>query len=334
MKPLQALLANAALTDHKIALSEGEDPRVVAAALEARSKGIARIILVGDEATITAQLGGREIDGIEIADPATSPLSDGLVAAYFDLRKHKGITQDAATSEVRKPHVFAALLVRTGHADGTVGGAVQTTAEIVRTALQIIGKAPASKLVSSFFLILLCAEHHKKKGAFVFADAGLVVDPDAREMAEIAMASAASFSGLVGEEPRVAMLSFSTHGSAQHPAVTKVTEATQMVKKFAPHLRIDGELQFDAAFVPHVAKAKASDSPIHGDANIFVFPSLEAGNIAYKIAQHIGGAVAIGPILQGLAQPANDLSRGCSAEDILHIIAVTAAQCEAVAPKD
>lgn len=329
MKPLQTLLRNAARSKKKIVLSEGTDPRAIEAALLARADDVARIILVGPQEDILAGFEAQDQkvpDGVEIHDPANSPLTQRLAGTYFQLRQHKGITQNDANLAALQPHVYAALLVKTGRADGTVGGAMATTAQIVRTAIQVIGTRPGAKLVSSFFLMLFCADHHVKKGAHIFADSGLVVDPNAEELAQIAMDSASSLTDLVGEVPRVAMLSFSTRGSAQHDAVSKVVVATEIAKSKAPDLLIDGELQFDAAFVPDVAASKASDSPLQGDANVFVFPNLESGNIAYKIAQRIGNATAIGPILQGLDKPANDLSRGCNAEDILHMIAVTAAQ--------
>lgn len=333
MKPLEMILQNAARSQKRIVLSEGSDPRAIAAAVVARAKSIARIVLVGPEREINEKLtaaGYSHDGGIEVHDPEASPLIDELAAKYYALRKHKGVTEDMAREAAQTPHVYAALLVKTGHADGTVGGAVATTAEIVRTAIQVIGTKPGSKLVSSFFLMLFCQTHHIKKGAHIFADSGLVVDPTAEEMAQIALASASSFAVLTGDTPRVAMLSFSTRGSAEHGAVSKVVSATEIAKAEDQNLLIDGELQFDAAFVPDVAAAKAEGSPLGGHANVFVFPNLESGNIAYKIAQRVGGAVAIGPVLQGLARPANDLSRGCSAEDILHMIAVTATQAEAM----
>lgn len=335
MKPLRAILGAASCSDKIIALAEGDDPRVLEGALRARAERVARIILVGDReriGTLLSDLGGAQTDGIEIHDPADSDLSEPFAEALWALRRHKGMTKEAAQEQVRNRLVFAAMLVRQGIADGTVGGAVETTSDTVRTALQIIGKAPEAAMVSSFFLMLYCREHHDFKGAHLFADCGMVVDPSAQEMAEIARASAASYKALTNKTPRVAMLSFSTSGSANHPKVSKVVEATRIAKAADPDLLIDGELQFDAAFVPEVAAQKAANSPLQGRANVFVFPSLNAGNLGYKIAQRIGGAEAIGPVLQGLAKPANDLSRGCSAEDVLHMIAVTAVQAQVSGP--
>lgn len=332
MKPLETLLLNAARSKFRIVLSEGTDPRAVEAALTAQRDGIAKMVLVGPEDQVTDALNAQNAPkdhGVQIVDPSTSELLPDLATLYHSLRAHKGVSAEDALAAAQSPHIFAALLVKSGHADGTVGGAVATTADIVRAAIQVIGPAPGSTLVSSFFLMLFCADHHEKKGAHIFADSGLVVDPNADEMAQIAVSSAASFAALTGETPRVAMLSFSTHGSAQHNAVSKVVMATEKARNANPSLLIDGELQFDAAFDAGVAEKKAELSPLKGEANVFIFPNLESGNIAYKIAQRLGGATAIGPVLQGLAKPANDLSRGCSAEDILHMIAVTAAQATA-----
>ena len=329
MKPLQQIMDSAVRLDRRIVLSEGEDPRVVAAAVQARKQQIARIVLVGNGDKIAAALdaaGGGGLDGIEVHDPASSAHLAEMADTYHALRKHKGVTPQDAGEAVRNPHVFAALMVRLGHADGTLGGAVTATAEIVRTAIQVIGTAADAKMVSSFFLMLLSEDHHPKQGVLVFSDAGLVIEPNAAEMAQIATASAASFSKLMGETAKVAMLSFSTKGSAGGEKVAKVVEATALVRQMAPDLIVDGELQFDAAFVPDVAASKAPESAVAGAANVFIFPNLDAGNIAYKVAQRIGRARAIGPVLQGLAQPANDLSRGCTADDILDMIAVTAVQ--------
>lgn len=328
MKPLDRILETAKAAPRHIVLAEGEDPRVVAAALRAVRASIAGITLVGSRAIVEERLAaaGASPGEIRIEDPATSPLTPRFAAAYHALRKSKGVDAAAAAEAARSPLVFAAMMVREGEADGTVGGAVATTADTVRAALQTIGRAPEAGLVSSFFLMMLCEAHHVKKGAFVFADCGLVVDPDAAGLADIAVMSARSFEALAGKPAKVAMLSFSTAGSAAHERVSKVVEATRLAHAAAPGLVIDGELQFDTAFVEAVSAAKAPNSALHGEANVFVFPNLDAANIGYKIAQRIGGATAIGPILQGLAKPANDLSRGCNADDVFHMIAVTVVQ--------
>lgn len=331
MKPLRAILGTASASDKIIALAEGDDPRIVEGAVMAVKENVARIILIGDKAAVSALLKaheGYDSERIVIHDPVDSPLTPELAQALYERRKHRGMTLDEAQQQITDRLTYAAMLVQQGIADGTVGGAVETTSATVRAALQIIGTAPDAAMVSSFFLMLFCKDHHEVKGARIFADCGLVVDPSAQEMAEIARASATSYETLTGETARVAMLSFSTSGSAQHAKVSKVVEATRIARERDPKLLIDGELQFDAAFVPEVAAKKASASPLKGEANVFVFPNLDAGNLGYKIAQRIGKVEAIGPVLQGLAKPANDLSRGCSAEDILHMIAVTAVQAQ------
>ncbi len=328
MKPLDRILEAAKAAPRHIVLAEGEDSRVVEAALRAVRAGIAAITLVGNRKTVEERLAesGAGTEEIRVEDPASSALTPRLAAAYHALRRSKGVDEAAAAAAVRTPLVFAAMMVREDEADGTVGGAVATTADTVRAALQTIGRAPGVGLVSSFFLMMLCASHHVKKGAFVFADCGLVVDPDAAGLADIAVSSARSFEALAGKPAKVAMLSFSTAGSAAHERVSKVVEATRLAQETAPGLVIDGELQFDTAFVEAVSAAKAPRSALNGEANVFVFPNLDAANIGYKIAQRIGGATAIGPILQGLAKPANDLSRGCNADDVFHMIAVTVVQ--------
>jgi len=334
MKPLERIIEAARAGPKHIVMSEGEDPRVIEGSLRAVREGLARITLVGRKSAVAARLAEQGADGgdVAIADPSCSSLVAGYAAAYHELRKAKGIGAVEAHKAVTAPLGFAAMMVRLGHADGTVGGAVATTADTVRTALQIIGRAPGSRLVSSFFLMMLCQPYHLKKGAFVFADCGLVVEPDAAELADIALTSARSYEALTGARAKVAMLSFSTGGSAGHQRVSKVVEATHLARQAAPSLLIDGELQFDAAFVESVNMAKAPGSVTGGEANVFVFPNLEAANIGYKIAQRIGGAEAIGPVLQGLARPANDLSRGCSADDVYHMIALTVVQAQALQP--
>ncbi|MFK4825980.1 phosphate acetyltransferase [Paenochrobactrum sp. BZR 588] len=326
MQPLEKIFEQARQKQAHIVLAEGEDPRIIAAAAIAVEQELAHITLLGDSLKIKPFLNEGVVEKIQIIHPLTAERNAQYAKALFAMRKEKGLTESQATEMVRTPLAHAAMMVREGDADGTVAGAVATTADVVRHALQIIGKAKYSKIVTSFFLMLLCQSHHQKKGAFIFADCGLVVEPNADELADIAMQSAKSFTQLTAKEPAIAMLSFSSAGSATHERVSKVVQATAKVRAQAPHLCIDGELQFDTAFVEATSLVKSPDSPLKGNANIFVFPNLEAANIGYKIAQRIGGANAVGPVLQGLAKPANDLSRGCSIEDVVNMIAITAIQ--------
>ena len=336
MKPLDDILDAARRDPKRIVLSEGEDPRIAEGAARALRDGIAHPVLVGRRSVVEDRLtaAGADPADFEIADPASAPKTQDYAEVYYVLRKHKGMDPDAARAAMANPLNFAAMMVREGDADGTIGGAVATTADTVRAAFQIIGRAPGVSMVSSFFLMMLCEDHHPRKEAVVFADCGLIVEPTAEELAQIAISSADSFQALLGQTPRIAMLSFSTAGSARHDRVSRVVEATATVKTLRPDLTVDGELQFDAAFIPAVSAAKAPGSPLKGEANVLVFPGLEAANIGYKIAQRIGGAMAIGPILQGLASPANDLSRGCSAEDAYHLTAVTSLQAAAASSPD
>lgn len=328
MKALHRILDRARQAPVRIAMSEGQDPRILEAAVRATREGIARIILVGDRTLIaeTARTQELELSDIDFYDPAQAPNQRDLARVLYELRRHKGMSMEQAESSAGDPLVCANLLVRQGLAEGTVSGAVRTSADVVRTAIQVIGVNPDIELVSSFFLMMLCEPFHALKGGLIFSDCALVVDPDAKELSEIALAAVDSASSLLMEEPRVAMLSFSTNGSAKHAAVDKVVAAAELVKIQRPGLSIDGDVQLDAAIVASIANRKAPESRVKGRANVLIFPNLEAGNIGYKLAERIGGAIAIGPLLQGLAKPANDLSRGCSTEDVFHVIAVTVVQ--------
>ncbi len=335
MSPLDRILAAAKARPACISLAEGDDPRIVEGALRAARDGIALPVLIGKEDSVRAQLdaagAGDGDDAITVVDPAIDPRLAGYAELFRDIRKRTDLSADEARAAAADPLTFAALMVRAGDAQGTIAGAVATTADTVRAAFRVIGRAPGVETVSSFFLMLPPEgeSDHPLSGPVLFADCGLVIEPSPQELAQIAISSAESLKSMLGETARVAFLSFSTHGSARHERVTRVTDALALARSARPDLVMDGEMQFDAAFVPGVAASKAPGSPLEGRANIFVFPSLESANIGYKIAQRIGRARAIGPILQGLAAPANDLSRGCSAQDVYDLLAVTGAQAGA-----
>lgn len=305
----------------KIVLPETMDERVLEAAMKVRDEDIADIILIGKPV--------KDIDltNIEVIIPEESELTDNLVNKLYELRKEKGMTLDSARELLLSDYMYyACMLVKEGLADGVVSGACHSTANTLRPSLQIIKTKKDVKLVSAFFLMVVPNCEYGKNGTFIFADSGLVQNPNSEELAAIAASSAESFKLLVGAEPMVAMLSHSTKGSAAHNDVDKVVEATKIAKELYSKYKIDGELQLDAAIVPSVAQSKAKDSEVAGHANVLVFPDLDAGNIGYKLVQRLAKAEAYGPITQGIAAPINDLSRGCSVEDIVGVVAITCVQ--------
>ena len=330
MNILENIIAQAKQSPRRIVLPEGENERTLQAAVRIHQDKIAEPILLGNQATITQQANNLNLDlsGILVIDPTTSEWRDELAGQLFELRQKKGVTREQAGEMITQPLWFGSMLVKTGRADGSVAGAIHTTADVVRTALQAFGVKPGAKLVSSFFLMILDQPHHPIQGGMIFSDCALAIEPDSEQLAEIALASAENARSFLQEEPRVAMLSFSTSGSGKHAQVDKVTEAAALVREQAPDLLLDGEVQFDAAFVPEIAERKVKNSQLNGRANVMIFPSLEAANIGYKIAERIGGAKAVGPFLQGLNKPANDLSRGCSVDDIYNTVATTVIQAQ------
>ena len=323
---LETIIRRAKSDKKTIVLPEGDDPRTLEAAEKVLADDIAHLIILGDAATIAES--GRALDGAEIIDPAACAFRGELAEGLYEARKHKGMTPEDAEELIGDALYFGVMLVKTGRADGMVAGACHSTGDVLRPSLQVLKTAPGAKLVSSFFVMCVPDCDFGAKGTFLFADCGLEVQPDAERLANIAVSSAASFKTLVGEEPAVALLSHSSHGSATNDETAKVVEATRIAHELAPDLALDGELQLDAAIVPEIGSAKAPDSSVAGHANVLVFPDLDAGNIGYKLVQRLAKAEAYGPVTQGIAAPVNDLSRGCDADDIYGVVAITCVQAQ------
>ncbi len=316
-----------------VVLPESYDERMLFAAQQIVEQGLAKIVILGntDEVKGAASAKGVDLTGVEIVDPATSPRLAAYVDEFVELRKSKGLSREEAQKllTAKDNLYFAGMMVRTGDADGEVAGATGTTGDVLRAAFQTVGTAPGIKTVSSFFLMVTKTPSFGENGILLFADCAVNPNPDAQALAEIAVATARNCTAFLDVPARVAMLSFSTKGSAKHPDADKVLKALEIAKGIDPALQIDGELQADAALLPKVGEKKAPGSAVAGKANVLIFPDLDAGNIAYKLVERVAGAEAIGPVIQGLAKPINDLSRGCSVDDIVNVVAITAVQSQA-----
>lgn len=330
MELIEGIIKRAQANPQRIVLPEGTEERTLKAADSVLEQGIAQITLLGNKAEIeglAAQYGLKNISKATIIDPANNPESQKYADLLFKLRQKKGMTEEQAAEKVKDPLYLACLMIKNGDADGEVAGARNFTGDVLRPAFQIVKTRPGIGVVSGCFIMIFKDKNIGNNGLMLFADCAATPNPDADQLAQIAVCSGQTAKNIYGfEDPRVAILSFSTKGSAKHEMVDKVIEATVKAKEMAPDMKIDGELQADAAIVPSVAKSKAPNSEVAGTANVLVFPELEAGNIGYKLVQRLAGAEAIGPLLQGLAAPINDLSRGCSVDDVIKMIAITVNQ--------
>jgi len=336
MKLLERVIKNAQNYQKRIVLAEGSEPRTLRATEIILKENIARITLLGNPVEImkAAEECGVNITGAVLVDPKTDSRRSAYADLMVEIRKSKGLTREQALEMLNDPLVFAPLMIKNGDADGEIAGAINATGDVLRPAFQFVKTLPGVSVVSGAFLMFVNDPHFGHDGILVFADCAVMPDPNEQELAEIAVTTARTARTIVGMDPRVAMLSFSTKGSAKHPRVDKVVNALKIAKEMDPELKIDGELQLDAALMPEVAKLKAPDSEVAGRANVLVFPGLEAANIGYKLVQRLSGAEAVGPILQGMAAPINDLSRGCSVSDIVNMVAVTSNQAAAFFDKE
>lgn len=325
---MEKIKERAKLDKKKIVLAEGSEPRTIKAAAMVLEQGIADVVLLGDKNEIKKAAAGVDISKAEVINPETSDKFEEYAEQLYEMRKAKGVTPEKARELLKNTLYYGAMMVKMDDADGMVAGAVNSTANVLRAALQVVRTAPDTKLVSAFFVMVVPDCPYGENGTFIFGDSGLVENPDAEALSEIAISSAKSFKTLVNAEAKVAMLSYSTYGSAKSELVEKVQLATKLAKEKAPHLALDGELQLDAAIVPEIGKSKAPESDIAGSANVLIFPDLNAGNIGYKLVQRLAKAEAYGPITQGIAKPVNDLSRGCSPEDIVGVVAITCVQAQ------
>lgn len=330
MELLNQIKEQARKLNRTIVLPEGEEIRTLKATDIILKEGIAKIVLLGDPGKIAheAEKCGAKIEGAEVINPKTSGKRDTYADMMVEIRKKKGLTREEALEMLNDPLVYGPMMIKAGDADGEIAGAINATGDVLRPAFQFVKTMPGVSVVSGAFMMFLKDKSFGHDGVLVFADCAVMPDPDAQQLAEIAVTTAKTAKAIVGLDPKVAMLSFSTKGSAKHDLVDKVAQATKLAQSMAPDLKIDGEMQLDAALVKEVGELKAPGSEVAGQANVLVFPGLEAGNIGYKLVQRLAGAEAVGPVLQGMAAPINDLSRGCSVSDIVNMVAITANQAQ------
>jgi len=331
MNFMEQVIEKAKAAPRRVVLQEGDDERIIEAGAKATAAGIAKITLIGTPKVMKekAAAKGLSLDKMEIVDVTALPKLDEYAGELYNIRKAKGMTEEQAMTQIKDPLWYGAMMVRKGLVESFVGGASYTTAAVARAGIQVVGMKEGIKTLSSFFVMMIPDKTFGVDGILFYADCGVVIDPDANQLADITLMTAESFRSLMGREPLVAMLSCSTKGSAKHPRIDKITNALAIVKQKAPALVVDGEMQGDAALIPAVGEKKAKGSPVAGKATVLIFPDLDSGNIAYKLTERLAKAMALGPILQGMSMPCSDLSRGCKAEDVLNVIAINVVRLSA-----